>query len=80
MPRPPRVTKAAPKKEEKRKGKKREKNEKKREKREEKKGKRKGREQNRENIESLINITRGAPFRGAFKADAGGAPSIFLQR
>ena len=30
-------------------------------------------------IERLTNITRGAPFRGTFKADAGGAPSLLCR-
>ena len=69
-PRPPGVTKVAPEKKEKEKGKKREKRKKKK-----KKGKKEGGGQQREKIERLINITRGASFRGGFKVDAGSAPS-----
>ena len=48
---------------------------KKRKKRKEKKrkGKKEGNKKRKEKIERLINIMRGSPFRGRFKADAVGA-------
>ena len=53
--------------------------------REREKKKRKEREKQRRGTkkrikERLINMTRGAPFRGEFKADASGTPPNFSQR